>query len=99
MNTQNVNVKTAAPESSERWGKGTKPFIVQLEEMERAASKALFAFQTSGDKAALYQSGLRLMSLLREGDALPFGTPEIQQKVNDMSDQLSVMAHFSGREF
>lgn len=40
------------------------------------------------------------MSLLREGvDALPFGTPEIQQKVNDISDQLSVMAHFSGREF
>ena len=100
MNTHNVNVKTAAPESSERWGKGTKPFIVQLEEMERAASKALFAFQTSGDKAALYQSGLRLTCLLREGvDALPFGTPEIQQKVNDISDQLSVMAHFSGREF
>lgn len=98
MNTCNLNTATGG--STQRGGKGTKPFIVQLEEMERAASKALFAFQTSGDKAALYQSGRRLMSLLREGvDALPFGTPEIQQKVNDISDQLSVMAHFSGREF
>lgn len=46
MNTCNLNTATGG--STQRGGKGTKPFIVQLEEMERAASKALFAWGQGG---------------------------------------------------
>ena len=93
MNTQNVNVKTASSESSERWG---KTLLDILEALQKKASDALFCFQRKPDKAALYKATCQLNTELTQ---LITGEPAvdiIQQRVDELNDFLSVMMQLSG---
>ncbi|MEQ4763491.1 hypothetical protein [Klebsiella aerogenes] len=93
MNTQNVNVKTATKESSERW---VKTLLEMLESLQKKASDALFRFQRKPDKAALYMATCQLSAELAQ---LITGVPAvdiIQQRVDELNDFLAVMRQLSG---
>ncbi|EDG9409726.1 hypothetical protein CAD93_20880 [Salmonella enterica subsp. enterica serovar Tennessee] len=97
MNTQNVNVKTATKESSERWEKSA---LSELDTLQNHVSKALMKYQSNTDKTALGESANRYMGELRTAvTRILKATPAIQQKVDDIADMLHLMAHFSGITF
>ena len=92
MNTQNVNVKTATKERSERY---EKKIISELNALQQQASQALFQFQRSADRNGLRSSTTELMLALT---ALVQGVPafpQIQEKVNALAEMLHVMDQFS----
>jgi len=97
MNTQNVNVKIATKESSERWEKNA---LSELENLQNRVSKALLKFQGNADKTTLGESANRYMSELRTAvTRILKATPAIQQKADEIADMLHLMAHFSGITF
>lgn len=97
MNTQNVNVKTATKESSERWEKNA---LSELENLQNRVSNALLKFQSNTDKTALGESANHYMAELRTAvTRILKATPAIQQKVDVIADMLHLMAHFSGITF
>lgn len=92
MNTQNVNVKTAAQEPSERWG---DKIISELNALQQQASQALFKFQRSADRNALRSSTSELMQALTTLVQGVPALPHIQEKVNALAEMLHVMDQFS----
>ncbi|EOZ9337361.1 hypothetical protein ACQYEX_004476 [Salmonella enterica] len=61
MNTQNVNVKTAASESTERWDEKA---LDSLNSLQMSVSNALLDYQRCPDKARLETQTSRLMEQL-----------------------------------
>ncbi|MEL5616197.1 hypothetical protein [Serratia marcescens] len=94
MNTQNVNVKTAAQERSERYG---EKIITDLDALLLKTSRALFRFQQNADRSAL---GIRTTELMHELETLVKGVPAIpgiQERVNKVAELLHVMEDFSAQ--
>lgn len=95
MNTQNVNVKTATRESSERW---VKTLLEMLEAVQKKASGVLFDFQRKPDKAALYAATCQLdAELIRMVTGVP-AVDIIQQRVDELNEFLTVMMQLSGHD-
>lgn len=93
MNTQNVKVKTATRESSERW---VKNLLNTLDALQKNASDVLFRFQRKPDKAALYTATCQLDTELTH---LITGIPAVdivQLRVDELNDFLAVMKQLSG---
>ncbi|HFD9223534.1 TPA: hypothetical protein ACF632_005269 [Salmonella enterica] len=96
MNTQNVNVKTAASESTERWDEKT---LDSLNSLQMSVSNALLDYQRSPDKARLETETARLMDQLEvQIRLIPVATPALQQKVDEIAQMLHLMAQFAGTE-
>ncbi|EAR0283736.1 TPA: hypothetical protein MPK85_004855 [Salmonella enterica] len=96
MNTQNVNVKTATKESSERWDEKA---LDSLNSLQMSVSNALLEYQRCPDKARLETQTVRLMDLLEANIRLILvATPPLQQKVDEIAQMLHLMAHFAGTE-
>lgn len=82
MNTQNVNVKTATKESSERWDEKA---LDSLNSLQMCVSNALLEYQRCPDKARLETQTIRLMDKLEANIRLiPVATPPLQQKVDEI---------------
>ncbi|EHP5545151.1 hypothetical protein KPO98_004034 [Salmonella enterica] len=96
MNTQNVNVKTATKESSERWDEKA---LDSLNSLQMSVSNALLEYQRCPDKARLETQTVRLMDQLEANIRLILvATPPLQQKVDEITQMLHLMAHFAGTE-
>ncbi|AXD07321.1 hypothetical protein KWC22_004748 [Salmonella enterica] len=96
MNTQNVNVKTAASESTERWDEKA---LDSLNSLQMSVSNALLDYQRSPDKARLETETARLMDQLEvQIRLIPVATPALQQKVDEIAQMLHLMAQFAGTE-
>ncbi|EIX3165465.1 hypothetical protein MKB28_005639, partial [Salmonella enterica] len=86
MNTQNVNVKTATKESSERWDEKA---LASLNSLQMSVSNALLEYQRCPDKARLETQTVRLMDQLEANIRLiPVATPPLQQKVDEIAQML-----------
>ncbi|EBB6210408.1 MULTISPECIES: hypothetical protein [unclassified Salmonella] len=80
--------------SFEQWEKSA---LSELEILQTHVSKALMKYQSNTDKAALGESATRYMGELRTAvTRILKATPAIQQKVDDITDLLCLMADFSG---
>ncbi|EAR6709650.1 hypothetical protein EWN99_23575 [Salmonella enterica] len=96
MNTQNVNVKTASSESTERWDEKA---LDSLNSLQMRVSNALLDYQRSPDKARLETQTARLMDQLEvQIRLMPVATLPLQQKVNEIAQMLHLMAQFAGTE-
>ncbi|AXC70116.1 hypothetical protein DOE63_33185 (plasmid) [Salmonella enterica subsp. diarizonae serovar 59:z10:-] len=96
MNTQNVNVKTAASESTERWDEKA---LDSLNSLQMSVSNALLDYQRSPDKARLETQTARLMDQLEvQIRLIPVATLPLQQKVDEIAQMLHLMAQFAGTE-
>ncbi|ECJ2934350.1 hypothetical protein FN906_23425 [Salmonella enterica subsp. enterica] len=96
MNTQNVNVRTAASESTERWD---EKVLDSLNSLQMSVSNALLDYQRSPDKARLETQTARLMDQLEvQIRLIPVATPPLQQKVDEIAQMLHLMAQFAGTE-
>lgn len=87
MNTQNVNVKTTASESTEGWDEKA---LDSLNSLQMSVSNALLDYQRSPDKARLMEQ-LEIQIRL-----IPVATPPLQQKVDEIVQMLHLMAQFAG---
>ncbi|EFU1954798.1 hypothetical protein HUO40_004088 [Salmonella enterica] len=80
--------------SFEQWEKSA---LSELDILQNHVSKALMKYQSNTDKAALGESATRYMGELRTAvTRILKATPAIQQKVDDITDLLCLMADFSG---
>lgn len=78
MNTQNVNVKTAASESTERWDEKA---LDSLNSLQMSVSNALLDYQRCPDKARLETQTARLMKQLEvQIRLMPVATPPFAAK-------------------
>ncbi|EBC1278992.1 hypothetical protein G6T08_004332 [Salmonella enterica] len=94
MNTQNVNVKTTASESTEGWDEKA---LDSLNSLQMSVSNALLDYQRSPDKARLETQTARLMEQLEiQIRLIPVVTPPLQQKVDEIVQMLHLMAQFAG---
>ena len=77
-----------------------KSALSELESLQKHVRKALMKYQSNTDKTVLGESATRYMSELRGAAArIQKATPAIQQKVDEITDMLHLMAHFSGITF
>ncbi|HFJ2162869.1 TPA: hypothetical protein ACGTPM_003016 [Salmonella enterica] len=96
MNTQNVNVRTAASESTERWDEKA---LDSLNSLQMSVSNALLDYQRCPDKAWLETQTARLMEQLEvQIRHIPVATTPLQQKVDEIAQMLHLMAQFAGIE-
>lgn len=77
-----------------------KSALGELQTLQNSVSEALFRYQCNADKTALGEPAVRYMGELRTAvTRIIKATPAIQQKVDDISDMLHLMAHFSDITF
>jgi len=77
-----------------------KSALSELATLQNRVSKALMKYQSNTDKTTLGESAIRYMGELKTAvTRIPKAAPVIQQKVDDITDMLHLMAHFSGITF
>lgn len=83
--------------SFKQWEKSA---LSELEILQNHVSKALMKYQSNADQTALGESATRYMGELRTAvTRILRATPAVQQKVDDITDMLHLMADFSGVTF
>ncbi|EJK1259026.1 hypothetical protein NKZ99_004227 [Salmonella enterica] len=79
------------------WEKGA---LSELDALQNHVSKALLKYHSTANKAELGEATMRYMSELKStAQRIGRATPAIQQKVDDVTDMLDLMADFSGITF
>lgn len=95
MNISNGNTNNLS--GLDAWEKSA---LNELETLQNHVSKALMKYQSNADKTALGESATHYMGELRTAvTRILRATPAVQQKVDDITDMLHLMADFSGVTF